>query len=180
MPPMRVACRCVTWNVDQHDPNVHDPRLLAGLLLGTGEERVEILAIGLQEVEMSAESLVKSIGSTVLETEKGKAWRVTLEVRPRVGSFEARRLRFTPARRGPSATRPHPSEVPLPRRAPQATLNAYGYLQIVASQVGGLFMGVYACNTVARCGRAAAPAEAGKHRAGVWQERRATAAPKQD
>lgn len=64
--------RCVTWNVGELDGEFYCTHMLIPLLLGCRRE-VDIVAIGLQETEMSAGSFLAA-GVSYDETDKGRRW----------------------------------------------------------------------------------------------------------
>jgi hypothetical protein len=73
-PALRV--RAVTWNVGELDGSYYEPHMLVPLLLGstaTTRGEVDIVAVGLQEAEMSVGSFL-SAGVAFSETEKGAKW----------------------------------------------------------------------------------------------------------
>ena len=67
--------RVVTWNVNQLSGSHYSPPALAPLLLGEDPPSVEIVVIGLQEVEMTVGSFFVAAKNHDLElSEKGRRW----------------------------------------------------------------------------------------------------------
>jgi hypothetical protein len=74
--PLRV--RTVTWNVGELDGDFYETHMLIPLLLGERRADVDLVAIGLQEAEMTAGSFLAA-GVSYDETEKGIKWSATFE-----------------------------------------------------------------------------------------------------
>ena len=70
--------RAVTWNVGELDGEYYETHMLIPLLLGAERAQTDIVAIGLQECEMSASAFL-SAGVAYDETEKGAKWTATFE-----------------------------------------------------------------------------------------------------
>ena len=67
-----LSVRCVTWNVGELHGDFYEMHMLIPLLLGDRRE-VDIVAIGLQEAEMTAGSFLAA-GVSYDETDKGLRW----------------------------------------------------------------------------------------------------------
>ena len=69
--------RCVTWNVGSLSGSFYKPELLPPLLLGDSPSEVEVLVVGLQEVEMTTKAFL-SAAQNFRETDNGRRWKDTI------------------------------------------------------------------------------------------------------
>ena len=72
-----VRLRCVSWNVDQLSGSHYSAAELVPLLLGPEPAGLELVAIGLQEVEMTVGSFM-SAAKSYKPSEKGRRWKESL------------------------------------------------------------------------------------------------------
>ena len=77
VPASNLHVRAVTWNVGELDGDYYSQHMLLPLLLGKARTKIDIVAVGLQEIEMSAGAFLSS-GVTYAETEKGLKWSGTI------------------------------------------------------------------------------------------------------
>jgi hypothetical protein len=73
MPAARLRVRCVTWNVGEIDGEFYETHTLLPLLLGRSPTTVDIVAIGLQEVQMTAKAFIAA-SLDFKETTIGRKW----------------------------------------------------------------------------------------------------------